>query len=205
MSTAELYAKTDILHRIRWIQSLTILWMIVEVVVSFGAAWSARSPSLVAFGGDSGIELLSAVVVLWRFRSPSVHGRTERRAARIAAALLFVLAAYVIIASGAALLGHRDARRSPVGIGLLLAASFVMPWLAQQKRRLSAVTSSGALRAEAAQSALCGDMAWIALAGLVLNAIWGTSWADPVAALALTPLIVREGWESAKGKPSDCC
>ena len=203
--TAELYVNTEILRRIRWIQWLTIAWMTVEVVLSFAAAWMARSPALVAFGGDSGIELLSAAVVLWRFRSRSMHERAEKQAARITTALLFMLAAYVIIASGAELLGHGKARRSPLGIGLLVAAAVIMPWLARQKRRLSATSSSGALRAEAAQSALCGYMASIALAGLVLNGIWGITWADPVAALALTPLILREGWESAKGKPSDCC
>ncbi len=204
-TTAELRLNTHTLHRVRWILWLTILWMIVEVVVSFVAAWMARSPALVAFGGDSGIELLSAVVVLWRFRSPSTHEQADRRAAQVAAGLLFLLAAFVIVASVATLMGHGEARRSPLGIGLLLAAGFVMPWLAHQKRRLSAATSSGALRADAAQSAVCGYMAWIALAGLVLNAIWGITWADPVAALALTPLILREGWESAKGKSCDCC
>jgi len=113
--TAELYVNTEILRRIRWIQWLTIAWMTVEVVLSFAAAWMARSPALVAFGGDSGIELLSAAVVLWRFRSRSMHERAEKQAARITAALLFMLAAYVIIASGAELLGHGKARRSPLG------------------------------------------------------------------------------------------
>jgi divalent metal cation (Fe/Co/Zn/Cd) transporter len=80
----------------------------------------------------------------------------------------------------------------------------VMPWLASRKRHLAAVTSSAALRADAAQSALCAYMAWIALAGLVLNAIWGIRWADPGAALLVTPLILREAWESAKGKPCAC-
>jgi len=196
---------TEILGRIRHVQWLTISWMTVEVVVSFSAAWMASSPALFAFGGDSAIELLSAVVVLWRFGSGVTHERAEKRAARIAAALLFVLAAYVIASSGAMLLGHGEARRSPLGIVLLVAAVVIMPWLARQKRRLSAITSSAALRAEAAQSALCGYMAWIGLAGLALNATWGIAWADPVAALAITPLILHEGWESAKGKPSACC
>ena len=78
-----------------------------------------------------------------------------------------------------------------------------MPWLARQKRGLSATTGSAALRADAAESAICGYLALIALAGLVVNAIWGVRWADPAAALVLLPLIVREGWEAMKGKP--CC
>jgi len=79
----------------------------------------------------------------------------------------------------------------------------IMPWLAAQKRQLSIATASAALRADAAESAVCGYLALIALVGLVVNAVWKVSWADPVAALALVPLIVREGWEARKGKA--CC
>jgi divalent metal cation (Fe/Co/Zn/Cd) transporter len=79
----------------------------------------------------------------------------------------------------------------------------IMPWLAAQKRKLSTATASAALRADAAESAVCGYLALIALAGLIVNAIWKVTWADPVAALALLPLIVREGWEAWKGNP--CC
>jgi len=86
---------------------------------------------------------------------------------------------------------------------LLIFAAGVMPWLAKQKRELSATTASAALRADALESAICGYLALIALAGLVVNAVWRVSWADPVAALALLPLILREGWEAIKGKP--CC
>ena len=168
--------------------------------MSLGAAWFARSPALLGFGGDSAVELLSAAVVLWRFRSPSRGDRAERQAARIAGGLLFVLAACVALVSVLALLGHVEARSSPIGIMVLILAAVVMPWLAKQKRQLSAATASAALRAE---SAVCGYLALIALAGLVVNAIWGIEWADPLAALALLPLIVREGWEAMKGKP--CC
>jgi len=107
-----------------------------------------------------------------------------------------MLAGLVVLTSVLNFLGYRDAQRSPVGIGILLAAAVVMPWLATRKRKLAAITSSAALKADAVESALCGHMAWIALAGLAVNAIWGKSWADPAAALALLPLIVREGWEA---------
>ena len=196
--------KAGDLHRIHWVQTFTIIWMFVELVVSCIAAATAHSPSLLAFGGDSGIELLSAAVVLWRFRSPSMHERAEKRAAQIAAGLLFLLAAFVVATSLASLLGYGEARSSPLGIVLLLAAGLVMPWLANQKRKLSAAATSAALRADAAQSALCGYMAWIALAGVILNAVWGFRWADPIAALALVPIIVREASESAKGKACAC-
>jgi divalent metal cation (Fe/Co/Zn/Cd) transporter len=177
--------------------------MTVEAVVSLGAAWMAHSLALLGFGGDSAVELLSAAVVLWRFYSPSRGDHAEQRAARIAGGLLFVLAAFVALASILALLGHVEARPSLIGIVLLILSAVVMPWLAKQKRRLSAATGSAALRADAAESAVCGYLALIALAGLAVNAIWRVSWADPVTALALLPLIVREGWEAMKGKT--CC
>ena len=169
--------------------------MVVEAVVCLSAAWMARSPVLLGFGGDSAIELLSAVVVLRRFRS-SDHTRAEERAARIAGWLLFALAAFVMLASILSLLGDVEPRPSVVGIAVLIVAAIAMPLLARQKRRLSAVTGSAALRADAAESAVCGYLAWIALGGLAVNAIWGLRWADPVAALALLPLILREGWEA---------
>ena len=186
----------DVLRRILRIQAFTLIWMCVEAAVSLGAAWWAHSPALFAFGGDSAIELVSALVVYWRFRFHSTETKAEKFATRMAGGLLFALAAYVLIASAAALLGKREARSSLAGIALLLVAAVVMPWLAGQKRNLSVVTSSAALRADAAESAVCGYMAWIALAGLSVNAAWGIKWADPVAAFCLIPFILREGWEA---------
>ena len=193
----------EIAQRVIRIQALTLIWMTVEAAVSLGAAWMARSPALLGFGGDSAVELLSAAVVLRRFYLPSQEAQAEERAAKIAGGLLFVLAAFVALASVLTLLGRVEARPSPIGIVLLIIAAAVMPWLAWQKRRLSAATGSAALRADAAESSVCGYLALIALAGLAINAIWGVGWADPVAALALLPLIVREGREAMKGNP--CC
>lgn len=193
------------LSRIRRIQVLTIAWMSVEAVVSLSAAWMAHSPALLAFGGDSAIELLSAVVVYWRFRSKQSDERTEKLAARITGSLLFALAAYVTLVAALALLGHREVRPSFLGIVVLLVAAIAMPVLARQKRQLSVLTASAALRADAAESALCGYLSIIALAGLVANAFWGVTWADPIAALCLIPLVVREGWQALKGRPCECC
>ena len=203
MATEEKATSPAVLQRIIWIQTITIIWMSVEAVVSLGAAWMARSPALFAFGGDSAVELLSAAVVFWRFNSTSHRAYAEERASKIAGGLLFVLAAFVVAASVLTLLGHVEARPSAIGIALLLLAAMIMPWLAAQKRQLSTTTASAALRADAIESAVCGYLALIALAGLVANAFWRVGWADPVAALALLPLIVREGWETTKGKP--CC
>lgn len=96
-------------------------------------------------------------------------------------------------------------KTSFAGIAVLLVAAVVMPLLAHQKRRLSAVTASAALRSDAAESALCGYLAIIALAGLVVNAVWGITWADPLAALCLLPLVMQECWQALNGRPCDCC
>ena len=186
-------------------QAVTIAWMSVEAVVSLFAAWRARSPALLAFGGDSAIELFSAVVVLWRFRAIAANEHAERRAARVAGALLFALAAYVAVTSVVSLLGYSEPEPTFLGIAILVAAAVVMPWLAKEKRRLSGATGSAALRADATQSALCAYLSLIALAGLAINAIWHVAWADPVAALSITPLIVWEGREAMRGKACGCC
>ena len=178
--------------------------MTVEAIFAIGAAWRAHSPALLAFGGDSAIELLSAAVVYWRFRSESGSKHAEQLAGRITGGLLFALAAYVVLVAALALLGHREVRPSLFGIAVLSVAAVVMPLLAQQKRRLSAATASAALRADAAESALCGYLSIIALAGLIANAFGGITWADPVAALCLIPLVAREGWQALKGRPCDC-
>jgi len=181
---------------------VTILWMTVEAFVSLFAAWMASSPVLLAFGGDSMIELLSAVVVLWRFRAPAQE-RSEKQVARIAGALLFMLAAYVTVVSAMTLLGHREARTTYLGIAILVGAAAIMPWLAKEKRRLSGVTGSAALRADAAESALCAYLSAIALVGLGINAIWHIWWADPIAGLVMVPLIANEGIEAVRGRT--CC
>jgi divalent metal cation (Fe/Co/Zn/Cd) transporter len=195
----------DTIRRVQWIQTVTIVWMTVEAAVALSAAWMARSPALLAFGGDSAIELFSAIVVLWRFRAHAAQEQSERHAARIAAVLLFMLAAYVAVASVMTLLGHSEPKTTYLGIAILIAAAAIMPWLAKEKRKLSAITGSAALRADAAESALCAYLSLVALAGLGVNAIWHLRWADPIAALVIVPLILREGWEAMRGKACGCC
>ena len=115
-------APQDTIRRIQRIQAITIIWMSVEAAVSLSAAWIARSPALLAFGGDSGIELLSATVVLWRFRAHAVQEHAERRASRIAGMLLFVLAALVVATSALTLLGFSEPKPTYLGIAILIAA-----------------------------------------------------------------------------------
>jgi divalent metal cation (Fe/Co/Zn/Cd) transporter len=195
----------DTIRRIQRIQTVTIVWMAVEAGVSLSAAWMARSPALLAFGGDSAIELLSAIAVLWRFRADVAQEHAENLAARIAAVLLFMLAAYVAAVSVMTLLGHSEPKTTYLGIAILIAASAIMPWLAKEKRRLSAITGSAALRADGAESALCAYLSVIALVGLGISAIWHIWWADPIAALVIVPLILWEGWEAMRGKACGCC
>jgi divalent metal cation (Fe/Co/Zn/Cd) transporter len=209
MATIAISTVPATLRRIIRFQILTIAWMTVEALIALSAAWTARSPALLGFGGDSAIELFSAIVVLWRFRTRSNSARAEKRAARIAGTLLFAVAAFVIASSAVSLLGHRAPQPSFAGIILLIVAAIGMPWLASQKRKLAAQTSSAALKADATESALCGYMSLIALAGLLINAVFHASfvhaaWADPIAALALVPLISREAYLAIRTQ-KHCC
>ena len=203
VSTIQIPTQDD-LRRIHRVQIVTLAWMSVEAALSLWAAWKARSPALTAFGGDSAIELFSAAVVLWRFRTPESE-HAELRAARIAGSLLFALAAYVILASAVSLFGYSEPKPSYLGIAVLVGAALIMPVLAKEKRHLSVLTGSAALRADAAESALCAYLSIIALTGLAVHAIWHIAWADPVAALAITPLILFEAREAMRGKSCGCC
>jgi divalent metal cation (Fe/Co/Zn/Cd) transporter len=201
---AVITAAPEILRSVVRLQVLTIVWMTLEVIIALAAAWVARSPSLLGFGGDSVVELFSAIIVFWRFRSGSGSARSERFAARIAGGLLFVVAMFVVVSSGLSLLGYREPRPSIPGIVLLIVAATGMPWLAGRKRKLASQVASMALRADATESALCGYLSLIALTGLLANVIFHVSWADPIAALALVPFIVREGWQ-ATHTSLHCC
>ena len=177
----------------------------MEAAASLFSAWRAHSPALLAFGGDSAVELLSAMVVLWRFRTGAAHESAERLATRIAGAILFVLAVFVALTSALSLLGYSEPKPTLIGIAVLVVAAAIMPWLAREKRRLSAVTGSAALRADSAESALCAYLSVIALVGLAMNGIWHFRWADSIAALVILPLIIWEGREAMRGKACGCC
>ena len=188
---------------IRRVQWFTVAWMIVEVVIALIAAIRAHSVALAAFGGDSAIELLSAAVVLARFRA--TRRISETLATKITGWLLVALAAYIASHSLYTLLAAQSKPEpSYLGIGLLVAAAVVMPWLGRRKRLLATATNSSALRDDAAQSSICGYLAWIALAGLLTNGLLHVSWADPVAALCLLPIIIEEAKESFHGRSCEC-
>jgi divalent metal cation (Fe/Co/Zn/Cd) transporter len=190
--------------RIVSLQIITMVWMCAEAAIAIAAALRAHSVALLGFGADSGIEFLSALVVYLRFKRTSSISETV--AARITGLLLFSLAAFIL--AGSVLAFTSPAFRpepSYVGIALLIAAAIVMPWLSRQKRMLAAKASSPSLKADAVQSAMCGYLAWIALIGLVANVLFKASWADPLAALLLLPIIIREGWEALRGKSCPDC
>jgi divalent metal cation (Fe/Co/Zn/Cd) transporter len=205
MFDASIAATSPTLRRVRRFQLLTIAWMSLEALIALYCAWTAHSPALLGFGGDSAVELLSAMVVLLRFRSNSSGVFSEKFAARVAGGLLFVVAAFVLATSVFALSGVHPPQPSVLGIILLIASAIGMPWLASQKRRLATQTASAALKADATESALCGYLALIALAGLLVNAFFQSPWADPIAALGLIPFIVKESYEAVTHASRPCC
>ena len=186
------------------LQIVTIVWMCIEVSLSIFGAVRAHSPALAGFGGDSAVELASASIVFLRFKQGSRIN--EQKATRFAAWLLFALAVFIATSSILVLLNPTlHPEPSYLGIILLAAAALVMPLLAKRKRKLAVETDSGSLKADAAQSLLCGYLAWIALAGLMANAFFKIHWADPVAALLLLPIVLKEAHEAWEGKSCSHC
>ena len=149
------------------------------------------------------------MVVLWRFhsRAESETAQAEKIAARIAGGLFFSVALFVAATSFLALLGYYEPRPSVVGIALLISGSLWNALAGKPETEIGTQLSSAALRADAAESSLCGYLSWIALAGLVANALFRIGWADPVAALILLPFIFKEGWRAVHAfRPGcNCC
>ena len=184
---------------------VTIAWMIIEAGASIVAGIGAHSLLLVAFGIDSAIELASAVIVFLRFRlefsekfENALHGadEIERKAARVAGYLLFLLSAYVFLQAVFGLVTRHAAETSSIGIAVAVIAAFGMPFLAKAKLRVADRIDSRSLRADAMETLTCGYLAWVLLIGVVLNAVTHWWWIDSVASLAIIPLLIHEGWES---------
>jgi divalent metal cation (Fe/Co/Zn/Cd) transporter len=186
----------------------TIGYNTVEAIVSLIAGLLAGSVALVGFGIDSVIEVTASGAAQWRLRSdaePVRRERVERISLRLIGACFLGLAAYVTIDAGRSLWLRDRPRRTIVGVVILALSVFVMPLLARAKREVADKMKSGALRAEAKQTSLCAYLSFIALAGVALNAAFGWWWADPVAALAMVPIIVVEGIAGVRGSADDCC
>jgi divalent metal cation (Fe/Co/Zn/Cd) transporter len=190
----------------RRLQYLTITWNSAECLVSIGAGIVAGSIALVGFGFDSAIEVASSLAALWRLardEDETARERAERRTLRIIGLCFVALAIYVAVDAIKALINREAPAASAVGIAVAALSLIVMPVLAHLKRRVATQLDSGALEAETRQTAVCAVLSAILLAGLGLNASFGWWWADPLAGLAMVPLIAKEGIEALRGKT--CC
>ena len=192
------------------LEYLTVGWNIIEGLIAIGAGIASGSVALIAFGVDSFVETISGGVLIWRLRTEEHGGldeealdRVERRAEVLVGVAFMVLAAYVAFESVRTLLAAEAPDASPVGIVLTALSIGVMLWLAKAKRETGEALGSRALIADSKQTRACWYLSAVALAGLGLNAVLGWWWADPVAALAIAVLLVREGWEALEGEDDD--
>jgi divalent metal cation (Fe/Co/Zn/Cd) transporter len=203
MSDALAAARPLLVRRGLWLNYLTLAYNTVEAIVAIAAGLVAGSVALLGFGVDSGIEVTASVAAQWRLRAdvdPERRERVERVTHRIIGASFLLLAAYVAVDSVTTLWGREAPEPSTVGLVVLVLSVVVMPILARAKRRVARALQSRALEADAAQTSLCAYLSVIALAGVGLNAAFGWWWADPAAALAMVPIIGKEGIEGLRGE-----
>jgi Cation efflux family len=182
------------------LEYFTLGWNLMEALVAVGAGVFAGSVALIAFGIDSLIESLSGGILLWRLHGTAAEPTCERVAQRLVGISFFLLAAYVGFEAGTSLLHRQEPEASIVGIILSIVSLIVMPLLARAKRRVAARINSGALVADSRQTDICAYLSAIVLGGLLLNAVFGWWWADPVAALCMLPMICWEGIEAVRGE-----
>jgi divalent metal cation (Fe/Co/Zn/Cd) transporter len=195
--------RSSLVRRGKRLELLTIGWMIVEGFGSVAAGLFSGSVSLLGFGFDSLIEMLSGMALLWRMRIDDNQADRERRetvALRIAGGCFLALAGYVLCDSVVSLVHRRLPQRSALGIIITASSLVAMPMLWRAKDRVGVQLGSAAMRADAKQAAFCAYLAAITLVGLILNALFSLWWADPVAALMMVPLIAREGLEALQKK-----
>ncbi|HEY6102497.1 MAG TPA: cation transporter [bacterium] len=192
-----------LLRKARGLEIFTVAWNSLEGLIAVALGIVAGSIVLVGFGVDSVIETSSGVILLWRLqghRDATDADAAERRALRLVGLSLLLLAVYVAGDALLSLLRRTAPEASLPGIVLAAVSLVVMPLLARRKQRLAAQLESEALRADAVQTVICAYLSMILLAGLALNARWGWWWADPLAALAMVPIIAREGLEAWRGE-----
>ena len=193
-------------RRGRRLEYFTIAYNSLEGLIAVVAGLMAGSIALVGFGFDSLIEVTSGAALVWRLNSDADESRRERVEAitlRIVGVCFLLLAAYISYDSIKSLIRREEPRESIPGIILAIASLIVMPLLVRAKRRVARSIKSGALMADSKQTELCTYLSAILLAGLLLNALVGWWWADPVAALVMVPIIVKEGVEGLRGET--CC
>jgi divalent metal cation (Fe/Co/Zn/Cd) transporter len=189
-------------RRIRLLVAATITYNMIEAVVAISAGAVASSTALIGFGLDSVVEVASAAAVAWQFAAPDPHKR-EKVALRLIAFSFFGLAAFVTVESVRAILGAAEADHSPVGIGLAALSLVVMPFLSFAQRRAGKEFGSASAVADSKQTLLCTYLSAVLLVGLVANSALGWWWADPIAALVIAAVAVKEGREAWRG--DTCC
>jgi divalent metal cation (Fe/Co/Zn/Cd) transporter len=192
-------------RRVRLLVAATISYNLVEAVVAITAGSLASSGALVAFGLDSVVEVASATAVAWQFsaRDPAVVQRREKRALRIIAVSFFALAAYVTADSVRTLLGADAAGHSTPGLMLAALSLAIMPLLSYAQRRTGRELGSASTVADSKQTLLCTYLSGVLLMGLLVNSLFGWAWADPIAALVIAAVAVKEGREAWRGDV--CC
>lgn len=184
------------------LEVFTVTWNVIEAAVAITAGVIAGSVALIGFGIDSGIEVVAASALLWRFRRAGVdatdeeHGAAERRALYIVSGTFFLLAAYIGFEGVTALVSGEEPETSAVGVVLSVVSLVVMPTLAYWKQRTGRALGSRALEADAIETWVCAYLSLALLAGVGLNAAFGWWWADPLGALAMLPVIIWQGWET---------
>ncbi len=190
------------------LQYLTLAWMVVEVVVAIGSGLAAHSVTLIAFGADSVIELLSASLLVWRLAVELRHGadfseEIEARAAKLAAALLAALTLYVLASAAWSLWQGRGQDFSLPGLALTALAIPIMYGLGRKKLTLAEAIGSAALRADAIESVACLYLSAVVMVGLLAQRIVGAWWIDGATALCLVPFLVHEAREAWEGEDAD--
>lgn len=193
-------------RRGKLLEYFTVGYNSLEGIIAIAAGLVAGSIALVGF--DSAIEVISGCALLWRLYGDADESRRERieqRALRIVGISFFLLAAYVTFDAIKSLVRREAPEESIVGIALAAVSVVVMPLLVRAKRRVARSIGSAALHADATQTQICTYLSAILLGGLGLNAAVGWWWADPLAALVMVPIIVKEGWEGVRGEHCDDC
>ena len=195
--------RVDLVRRGQYLELFTVAYNSLEGVIAVAFGLFAGSVALIGFGFDSGIEVLSGLVLLWRLNADTDEERremVEQRALRLVGVTFLVLAAYVSWDAVKSLWLRQAPEESVPGIVLAAVSLVVMPLLVRAKRRVAAGIGSRALNADATQTALCTWLSAILLAGLGLNALFGWWWADPLAALVMVPIIGNEALEALRGE-----
>jgi divalent metal cation (Fe/Co/Zn/Cd) transporter len=209
--TAALASRPALLRRALRLEYLTVGWNLVEGTIAIAAATASGSVALLGFGIDSFVESASGSVMIWRLlaerNADADDGerieQVERRAQKLVAASLILLAAYIAWDSITSILAGDRPQPSLVGILLAIASLSVMWWLAREKRRVGTALGSRAMTADAFQTDACFWLSLFLLVGIGANALFGWWWADPLAALGMTFFIGREALEAWRGEDDD--